>query len=92
MIGHGRQLLTVAPWTDCFTPFVAKKLSDGVAADYGFYKASGNTLAATQAAISSIWTSMNNVYLTQLNVWHEITETIIMATSGTVSLPLCLMT
>jgi len=81
----GRRLLTVLPWTDCFTPFTPKKMLDGVAADYGFHRASGMKLANTQASIASIWASMNNVYLTQLNIWHQINEQIIMTTSGSYS-------
>ena len=84
-VSSSRRLLAYPPgygvtrYTNCYTgDSTAHKLSMGVAVDYGFYAIYGST-AAVQNAIANVFASVNAVYLAQMNMFHEITSTVIKA-------------
>lgn len=81
---NSRKLLAVARWTNCFpNDHISRKLFVGVATDLGYYKRLGSSLANVQSSIAQVFASCNNVYYTQLNVYLQVAETIIMQTAGT---------
>lgn len=81
---HTRRLLAVERWTNCFPNEELKRLlSMGVALDVGFFRArAGGTLAGAQQAISSTFSDMNLVYVTQMNVQLQLAESIIKTSTG----------
>ena len=77
--GTARRLQQFDLWTGCYgTETTGLTIEVGVGVDWTYYALYGST-AAVQAQISSIWSTINSIYITTFNVQQIIGGTEIMA-------------
>jgi len=76
----------ISLWTNCYTGDTrAHKLSVGVAVDRGFYALYGSSEMSVLNAISTVYANVNAVYLAQMNMFLELVDTQIEATTSSLA-------